>query len=88
MSKLNQKAISEFLQAHSNERLNDIVHHIIQTTKCAANCRAFSEKSKYSEIINTANKRGTLTPYHLTILEQIEALSKLECHKSRLRVSR
>ncbi len=88
MTSLNKRAISEFLQTHSNDGLNAIVHHIIQTTKCAANCQNLTDRPKYSEILAAAQKRGTLTSPHQTILQQVEALGKLECHKSSLRVSR
>lgn len=85
MPELNRKNISEFLQAHSDAGLNGIVMHIIQTTKCAANCEPMIANEKYPMILEAAQKRGTLTPTHLILLEQLEKLRKLECHENSLR---
>ena len=82
---LNQKEISEFLQSHQEDGLNAILQHIIQTSKCAANCENLIANPKYPSMLETAQKRETLTSSHQILLEQLERLRKLECHENSLR---
>jgi hypothetical protein len=82
---LNHQNISAFLRTRTDDSLNAIVQQIIHATKRAANCESLISNPKYPAMLEAAQKRGTLTPSHQILLEQMEQLRKLECHKNSLR---